>query len=220
MNFRRLTALSFAAGAVDAVSFYQLGRIFTANMTGNVVLLGLSAGHGGTGETLRSAIALTGYVCSALMAFRLTAGASGWDRPVVSVLWAEALLLAGFAAGWAVRLPLGVLVLVAAVAMGLQSAAVNRVGDSGISTTYITGTLTALLGQLAEAARQEASAVRRLSVVVALVVGAAVAGVLQTVRDTLAALLPVVVVLMVLVDLEWPVVKRWPGLSRVRHRGR
>jgi uncharacterized membrane protein YoaK (UPF0700 family) len=97
---------------------------------------------------------------------------------------------------------------------------VNRVGDSGISTTYITGTLTALLGQLAEAARQEASAVRRLSVVVALVVGAAVAGVLQTVRDTLAALLPVVVVLMVLVDLEWPVVKRWPGLSRVRHRGR
>ena len=34
--------LTAAAGYVDAVSYLALGRVFTANMTGNTVLLGLS----------------------------------------------------------------------------------------------------------------------------------------------------------------------------------
>ena len=36
-----LLALTWAAGSVDAISFLALGRVFTANMTGNTVLLGL-----------------------------------------------------------------------------------------------------------------------------------------------------------------------------------
>ena len=35
-----LLALTFTTGLVDAVSLLGLGRVFTANMTGNVVLLG------------------------------------------------------------------------------------------------------------------------------------------------------------------------------------
>ena len=35
-----LLALTFTTGVVDAVCFLGLGRVFTANMTGNVVLLG------------------------------------------------------------------------------------------------------------------------------------------------------------------------------------
>src|SRR2546430_13038322 len=43
-----LLALSFTTGLVDAVSYLGLGRVFTANMTGNVVLLGFGiAGAGG-----------------------------------------------------------------------------------------------------------------------------------------------------------------------------
>jgi uncharacterized membrane protein YoaK (UPF0700 family) len=34
--------LTGAAGYVDAVSYLLLGRVFTANMTGNTVLLGLA----------------------------------------------------------------------------------------------------------------------------------------------------------------------------------
>ena len=37
---RALVALTFTTGVVDAVSYLGLGRVFTANMTGNVVLLG------------------------------------------------------------------------------------------------------------------------------------------------------------------------------------
>jgi uncharacterized membrane protein YoaK (UPF0700 family) len=45
---RALLVLTFTTGLVDAVSFLGLGRVFTANMTGNVVLLGFGiAGSGG-----------------------------------------------------------------------------------------------------------------------------------------------------------------------------
>src|SRR5437868_15296221 len=45
---RALLALTFTTGLVDAVSYLGLGRVFTANMTGNVVLLGFGvAGAGG-----------------------------------------------------------------------------------------------------------------------------------------------------------------------------
>src|SRR5438045_8869317 len=45
---RALLALTFTTGVVDAVSYLGLGRVFTANMTGNVVLLGFGiAGSGG-----------------------------------------------------------------------------------------------------------------------------------------------------------------------------
>src|SRR6059058_4758759 len=45
---RALLVLTFSTGIVDAVSYLGLGRVFTANMTGNVVLLGFGiAGRGG-----------------------------------------------------------------------------------------------------------------------------------------------------------------------------
>src|SRR5215203_654838 len=43
-----LLVLTFSTGLVDAVSYLGLGRVFTANMTGNIVLLGFGiAGSGG-----------------------------------------------------------------------------------------------------------------------------------------------------------------------------
>src|SRR3954454_14849005 len=45
---RALLALTFSTGLVDAVSYLGLGRVFTANMTGNIVLLGFGiAGSSG-----------------------------------------------------------------------------------------------------------------------------------------------------------------------------
>ena len=38
-----LLALTAVTGLVDAVSYLRLGRVFVANMTGNVVFLGFSA---------------------------------------------------------------------------------------------------------------------------------------------------------------------------------
>src|SRR3954469_12825678 len=45
---RALLVLTFSTGLVDAVSYLGLGRVFAANMTGNVVLLGFGiAGSSG-----------------------------------------------------------------------------------------------------------------------------------------------------------------------------
>src|SRR4051812_37367024 len=45
---RALLVLTFSTGLVDAVSYLGLGRVFTANMTGNIVLLGFGiAGSAG-----------------------------------------------------------------------------------------------------------------------------------------------------------------------------
>src|SRR5213082_141493 len=45
-----LNALTFSSGAIDAISFLALGKVFTAFMTGNVAFLGLRiAGAGGPG---------------------------------------------------------------------------------------------------------------------------------------------------------------------------
>src|SRR5215471_20436617 len=41
-----LAALTISSGAVDAISFLALGKVFTAFMTGNVAFLGMGiAGH-------------------------------------------------------------------------------------------------------------------------------------------------------------------------------
>ena len=45
---RALLALTFTTGLVDAVSYLGLGHVFTANQTGNIVLL--AAGIAGTGN--------------------------------------------------------------------------------------------------------------------------------------------------------------------------
>ena len=37
-----LLVLTFSTGLIDAVSFVGLGKVFTANMTGNVVFLGFA----------------------------------------------------------------------------------------------------------------------------------------------------------------------------------
>ena len=38
--------LAWAAGSLDAIGYLGLGHVFTANMTGNAVLLGLALGQG------------------------------------------------------------------------------------------------------------------------------------------------------------------------------
>src|SRR6516164_1088481 len=68
---RALLALTFTTGLVDAVSYLALGRVFTANMTGNVVLLGFGiAGGSGKGSLRRFAAVLAmlvGAIAGALL---------------------------------------------------------------------------------------------------------------------------------------------------------
>jgi uncharacterized membrane protein YoaK (UPF0700 family) len=105
-------------------------------------------------------------------------------RHVSWALFAELVLLAGAAVGWEITgaRPLGwaqfVLLTVTAAAMGMQSAAVNEIGFSNFSTTFLTGTLTWLVSQVARPGGDPSGAIRRLSALIALAVGAGLSGLL------------------------------------------
>jgi uncharacterized membrane protein YoaK (UPF0700 family) len=54
--------LTWVAGTVDAIGYLVLGHVFTANMTGNAVLLGLAFGQGQFQAAFRALLALGGFI--------------------------------------------------------------------------------------------------------------------------------------------------------------
>jgi len=131
---------------VDALSYLALGRVFTANMTGNTVLFGLSLVQGDADAAGRAGLALGGFlVGGALGAWIAYQGPrdDGWPRGVTIALIVECVFLAALANDRSALL--GLRVTFASVAMGIQSATARRLDIFGVTTTFITGTLTSLV---------------------------------------------------------------------------
>ncbi|WP_432016554.1 YoaK family protein [Streptomyces hydrogenans] len=61
-----LLVLTFVSGLVDAASFLGLGRVFVANMTGNVAFLGFALSGVAQLSALASAAALAGFLAGAV----------------------------------------------------------------------------------------------------------------------------------------------------------
>jgi uncharacterized membrane protein YoaK (UPF0700 family) len=149
---RDILLLSLAAGSADAAGFFGLGRVFTSNMTGNVVLLGVAIGQGHVEDTLRSVFVLIVFmlgVASGVWLGRVVREGD-WRGLAARLIRLQQILLLLFAVGWlfpALRgEPASYLLLAAlACAMGLQTAALSRLGAPGVGTTAITGTITALI---------------------------------------------------------------------------
>jgi uncharacterized membrane protein YoaK (UPF0700 family) len=177
-----LLALTVVAGAIDAASILSLGRVFVANMTGNVVFAGFAI-VGAPGFALGSSVV-------ALAGFLVGAAGGGWlagrfhaDRAVLLlaavvvevVLSAVALAVAASgtsltAAGG--RYSLSILL---ATAMGLQNAAVRRLGVPDLTTTVLTMTLTGIAADVRHGGWRKPPLRRRLLAVAAML-GGAVAG--------------------------------------------
>ena len=201
-----LVALTFAAGSVDAVVFLRL-EVFTAVMTGNIVFLGVAIGQGAVRNALRSLVALGAYAAGVLVGSRLVAAApkdaSRLPR-LGRALGLEGALQAVFLVGWvaAGAVPDGViaaaLIACSGVAMGTQAAAARALAP-GMPTTYVTGTLTALLSELSALGGLGSDWWRRAAIVLALGVGAITGALVLTVAPLLAPAVPLVVIGGVLV---------------------
>lgn len=157
-----LLLLAVAAGASDAIAFLGLDHVFTANMTGNTVLLGLALARGHGLAALRSAVVLVGYdvgvALGALIVERRQRPVL-WPTAVTAAVALEAVLLLSLGGGWYLSgiapsgAPLFALLLLSALSMGVQSAAVRRLGVPGVATTYVTGTLTSAAAGLIDRLR-------------------------------------------------------------------
>jgi uncharacterized membrane protein YoaK (UPF0700 family) len=171
--------LTLCTGALDAVCFLRLGRVFSSVITGNLALIGIAAGERNGGLAANGGLALAGYAAGVVLGTPFAGiaerGQPAWPRRVTVTLAIELGILVVFSAGWlisgsdrgaATRM---VLLVLAATAMGVQTAAVRRLGQ--MSTTYLTSTLTGLFAALA-IRRMPEDWQRSLGVIVALVVGA------------------------------------------------
>jgi uncharacterized membrane protein YoaK (UPF0700 family) len=110
-------------------------------------------------------------------------------------LFTELILLAGFTVGWEITGadPAGwaqfCLLAVASAAMGVQASAVNEMGLTHVSTTFLTGTLTGLVSSLVSPGKETEHGVRRFGVLIGLAAGAGLCGLLvATAADAVPAL--------------------------------
>jgi uncharacterized membrane protein YoaK (UPF0700 family) len=201
-----LIGLTFAAGAVDAVSFLGLGQIFTANMTGNVVFLALALGERSVPTALHSGAALIFFSLGAIVAGLILTRprpVGPWPRRVTWLLGGELACLATFAVIWAlVRGEPGadllfVLIVLSSFGLGLQNAAAHHLAVPGLNTTVVTGALTGFMVDLPALGISGTGQRRAGWAVAALFSGAAVGATLMVYARALAPIVAAVTVLVV-----------------------
>ncbi|MFD9971177.1 YoaK family protein [Streptomyces sp. NPDC059017] len=188
--------LTLLTGALNAISFLALGGVFVSVMTANLALVGIAVGGSDPELARNSLVALAGYVAGVLLGTRYCERSERRNRPGVRpLLSGELLLLCGVLAGWLASdgSPPAhlrtVLLGTAALAMGCQSATIRAAAPPGVSTTYMTGLLTAVLTDLLARRRPDWG---RAALLAAVPAGAALGTLVVGTARTAAPLLPVV----------------------------
>ena len=203
-----LLALTVVSGLVDAVSYLGLGHVFTANMTGNVVVLGFAVA-GAPGFSMSATLTSLGvFLAGAVLAGRIAGHITSRRRLLACAMAVEAALvgaaalltlLAGTAAGW----PRLTVIAVLALAMGMRNAAVRRLGIRDLTTTVLTQTLTALAAESRLAGGTDPRAGRRIGAVVCMFAGAVTGALLLRHVDAALPLLIAAVMTAVTMAVLW-----------------
>jgi uncharacterized membrane protein YoaK (UPF0700 family) len=202
-----LHALTLSSGAVDAISFLALGKVFSAFMTGNIAFLGLriarAPGPGVVSILVSMAAFATGVYLSARIVRHESCGI--WSRRVTIALGASLIAHAIFLDVWFAtrgQPPIDVahiLLGLWGVAMGMQSAAVRRLHVDGVFTTAATATAIFLVGDFVNWRTTVAERRRLTGVLLSLFIGATGGGLLLVHAQIYAPVLPFVITVGVVV---------------------
>jgi uncharacterized membrane protein YoaK (UPF0700 family) len=220
-----LVGLTFASGAVDAIAFLGLSKIFSAFMTGNLVFLGLGLAGAKGIDLVRVAAALAAFAVGVFLAIRIvkpTKGSAIWPRRVTIALGVAMLAQAAFLGGWLVTSGRpstsagDLLIALSALALGMQSGAVMSLDVKGVFTTAATATLIMLASDEAGWSQSQRERRRMAGVLVALVAGATAAGLLLTHARPYAPVLPLVVTLIVIASASFGLEPRFTRAGRRR----
>jgi uncharacterized membrane protein YoaK (UPF0700 family) len=182
-----LLALTLTTGLIDAASYLGLGHVFTANMTGNIVLLGFGLANAGGLPVVAPLISLGAFLLGASAGGRLGIGiAERHERVVLLGIGSEVTLLALAAiVAWSIHVKVGsgsayAIIALVALAMGMRNAIVRKLAVPDLTTTVLTLTLTGIAADTAAGglakARQSA---RRLYAVAAMLLGAFIGALLE-----------------------------------------
>ena len=179
-----MLTLTFSTGIIDAVGYLGLDRVFTGNMTGNVVILGMALTGADGLPVAGPVVALGAFMAGAALAGAcLRTATAGWSPTATRMFLTVAGVLALAAtylafdphpakpAGLAVTGLLG-------LAMGTQAGTARHVAVREVTTVVVTSTITALAAESWFGTRRGAQLPRRGSAVALIMLGAAVGALL------------------------------------------
>jgi uncharacterized membrane protein YoaK (UPF0700 family) len=174
-----LLVLTLLSGMIDAVCYLGLGHVFTANMTGNVVVLGFAAagapGFSAPASLTSLGVFLVGAVAGGRLMLRvkrhsrLLSTAMLIEASFVAVAAVVAYLAPAVGHGWARYTVIAIL----AFAMGIRNSVIRRLAIPDMNTTVLTMTLTGLAADSPLAGGQNVRTGRRVLAVLAMLAGAA-----------------------------------------------
>ncbi len=176
-----LVAMTLVTGLVDAFSYLILGHVFVANMTGNVVLLGFAL-VGAPGFSIAASLAaIASFALGALIGGKVGSRLAqnrghlfGTAASIQAVFIASAVVLAAISGN---SIPPGYrysLIVLLAIAMGIQNAGARKLAVPDLTTTVLTMTITGIAADSSLAGGQGAKGGRRLIAVAAMLVGAVI----------------------------------------------
>lgn len=178
-----LLLLSVTTGLVDAISVLGLGKVFTANMTGNVVFLGFAVMGTPSFTALYYVVAIGTFMGGALLSGFI--GRIHHEKPLrhwlIAAAVIEAVLLCGaavMATGYdmATLTParnLYAIIGLTAVTMGFRNGTIRQLKVPDLTTTVLTLTITGLASDSSLVGGTNPNWLRRVASVLAIFVGAA-----------------------------------------------
>jgi uncharacterized membrane protein YoaK (UPF0700 family) len=174
-----LLGMTAVTGLVDAVSFLSLGRVFTANMTGNIVFLGFGVAGSGGLPVVAPLISLAAFLAGAgsggVLASRLAerhAQHMAWALSIEVLLVSLAAILAAAVNVRANAVSGDAVISLLAFAMGVRNATIRRMSVPDLTTTVLTMTLTGLAADSQLFGGTGKGSIRRTTAVLAMLLGA------------------------------------------------
>jgi uncharacterized membrane protein YoaK (UPF0700 family) len=175
-----MLALTFSTGIADAVGYLGLDRVFTGNMTGNVVILGMALAGGDDLPVAGPLLAFATFMAGAVVAGMVLRPVEvGWTGRTTSLFGVVGLLLVAITVLLVVfddgGLPHAVQLTVAgllAFAMGLQAATARHLSVKDVTTVVVTSTITGLAADSRLAGGSGKNSGRRMAAIGLIGVGA------------------------------------------------
>ena len=197
-----LNALTVSSGAIDAISFLALGKVFSAFMTGNIAFLGLRVAGAAAPGAVSILVSMAAFAVGVYLSTRVVKPSEGsgmWPQRVtvalgISLIAHAVFLVVWFASNGQPTVDVAHVLLASwALAMGMQSAAVRTLHVDGVFTTAATATIIFLVGDFTNWSPTVAERRRLAGVLVSLFVGATAGGLLLVHAHSYAPVLPFVI---------------------------
>jgi uncharacterized membrane protein YoaK (UPF0700 family) len=151
LHLALMLALTFSTGVVDAVGYLGLDRVFTGNMTGNVVILAMALTGADGLPIVGPLIALVLFLAGAAVSGRTLKGLpAGWSSRTTALFSiVTGLLAAATITAFATSSPRPeaiayVITGALGLAMGMQAGAARHIGVADVTTVVVTSTLVGL----------------------------------------------------------------------------